>query len=72
MAKHFEQSDNWETAILACPKCNWQGKFFDGEAEVFQDLTKCSCPKCGGPVATVSHIVNKEKYFQNLKEEGKK
>ena len=72
MSKRFKQTDDWETERLTCPRCNWQGTFFEGENDVFQDLTTCHCPKCGKPVANVSHIVDKEKYFKNLIEEGDK
>jgi hypothetical protein len=73
MARHFEQSDDWENAVLTCPTCGWRGTFLEGDNEVYEALTDCSCPKCEWPdapmLATVSHIVDAKKYFENQKRE---
>ena len=71
MARHFKQTDDWENEVLTCPKCGWEGTFNEGENEIFEALMDCSCPNCDGELgtmlATVSFIVDSEKYLKQKK-----
>lgn len=76
MARHFKQTDDWETALLNCPKCDWRGAFLEGNNEIHEALTDCTCPQCKWPkapmLATVSHIVDIAKYMGHRKTEEDK
>jgi hypothetical protein len=45
-AKRFNYFDDYQTLILECPKCHWNGTFDEGSVETYDDLMDCACPKC--------------------------
>ena len=58
MAKHFEYYDEWKTAILACPRCGWEGTFDQGVVELYDELMDSSCPICAWFDAPMLAIVS--------------
>jgi hypothetical protein len=64
MAKRFGYYDDWESAVLECPKCGWKGTFDQGSVEYYAELMDCSCPRCDSfhvpMLAIVSYPTTKE------------
>lgn len=44
--KRLKYDQDWQSEILTCPKCGWQGTFEEGQNECFETLMDCSCPDC--------------------------
>jgi hypothetical protein len=60
MAKHFGYYDNWKSAILHCPRCDWKGTFEEGLVEYHREWMDTSCPTCDELQAIVSYPTDKE------------
>lgn len=56
MTKHFGYYDGWETAVLTCPECGWQGTFDEGLMEYYDEVQDSTCPCCdplSGPTLAI-------------------
>ena len=64
MAKQFNYFDEWQSVVLECPVCKWQGTFEQGSVEYYNELMDSSCPVCdvdtGPMLAIVSYTTNEE------------
>ena len=58
MAKQFTYDEDWKSAELTCPICGWKGTFEQGDAEYYDELLDCSCPKCSFLTAPILAIVS--------------
>lgn len=54
-ARHFAFYDDWKSALLTCPDCDWQGTFKNGKMDVFAEVMDISCPKCHEILAIVAY-----------------
>ncbi|MEW6263841.1 MAG: hypothetical protein AB1641_12265 [Thermodesulfobacteriota bacterium] len=45
-SKIFSYYDDWKNEVLTCPQCGWQGTFWQGGVEFYEDLMDCECPHC--------------------------
>jgi hypothetical protein len=57
MARHFNYDDDWETAVLECPRCGWTGTFYEGHTEGYAALMDSTCPRCPWPDDRILAIV---------------
>jgi hypothetical protein len=64
MSKHFNYYEDWKSAVLECPQCQWSGKFMDGDVGYYRELMDSSCPKCDLFHAPILAIVS----YPTLKE----
>jgi hypothetical protein len=58
MAIHFNVNDDWQAAILECPRCGWRGTFYEGAVEAYAEVMDSSCPRCPWLHAPMLAIVN--------------
>jgi hypothetical protein len=58
MATQFDYYDEWRSAILTCPKCDWKGTFEEGAVEYHDELMDSSCPQCEGLSTPMLAIVS--------------
>ena len=60
MARNFKYYDNWQSAVLKCPQCGWEGTFEQGDVGCYRELMDCSCPVCDTLLAVVSYPTTEE------------
>jgi len=45
-ARVFNCFDDYESVVLECHKCHWNGTFEQGSVEYYAELMDCRCPNC--------------------------
>jgi hypothetical protein len=56
-AKQFNYFDDYQSLILECPKCHWQGTFEQGSVETYDDQMDSACPKCDFSCSPILAVV---------------
>ena len=69
-AVHFNYYDDWRTAILTCPVCDWQGRWEQANINHHNELMDAECPKCEShpPMLAIVSYATAEETKQAAKE----